>query len=661
MKSIPRLAAAVLFAIAAGTPTHAQQLERTDAWPEAAVDQFGSLPLQEGGRVKPLSTFADFTLLAISGKRTLELEDGEKLGGTSWLLDLLFFPRQAATYPTFLVQDDAVLAAIGVRVAGKKRRDRYSFDELRPGIERMYQLAHEYSRVEEKLRSTVEQQVVLLASSVDTFTRLAGHLDYAHYRFHLHAPRVQEVFGGAERVTYSELLTRAVELRNLHAELTQTSSPQVESLSSVLETAAQLANNSTSMALFPPLAGGGAGFEENVWLNPGDLFELAFRGGDLAPEHLELLAGFERLSDTSGETAAFTSALAPLHEDLVGLTEARGEYGAVSLERSYYRAKLLTRSLVFFLLSFVAIGLVWLRPKGKWLYRISFGAASVAAALTVAAIVVRCLIRGRPPVSTLYETVLFVTACGVLVALFMEAVNRQRIALSAAAILGVIGLFVANGYEALDKRDTMPSLVAVLDTNFWLATHVTAITLGYAAGMLAALLASLYILARLFRFKREDRGFYRHLSRMVYGVLCFAVIFSVVGTILGGIWANESWGRFWGWDPKENGALLIVISQIAILHARMGGYLREFGICLAAAFGGTIIAFSWWGVNLLGVGLHSYGFTSGIHTALWTYYGLQWGLVAAGGLRLVLDRRAARRPASPAEAAAPERETAAAA
>jgi hypothetical protein len=113
-------------------------------------------------------------------------------------------------------------------------------------------------------------------------------------------------------------------------------------------------------------------------------------------------------------------------------------------------------------------------------------------------------------------------------------------------------------------------------------------------------------------------------------------------TILGGIWANESWGRFWGWDPKENGALLIVLTQLAILHARMGGYLREHGVCMAAAFGGTVVAFSWWGVNLLGVGLHSYGFTSGIHKALWTYYAIQWGIVLLGGYTWLRERALAR-------------------
>jgi len=271
----------------------------------------------------------------------------------------------------------------------------------------------------------------------------------------------------------------------------------------------------------------------------------------------------------------------------------------------------------------------WLRPAGRWASRVGLGASAVGTLAVAAVIVLRCLIRGRPPVSTLYETVLFVTATGCLLALAMEWINRRRVGLAAAAVLGTFGVFLANGYELLDKQDTMPSLVAVLDTNFWLATHVTAITLGYSAGLLAALLGNGLLLARLLRLKRADAAWERSLAGMIYGVIAFAALFATVGTILGGIWANESWGRFWGWDPKENGALLIVITQVAILHARKAGRLRAFGTAWAAAFAGTVIAFSWWGVNLLGVGLHSYGFTSGIHSALWTYYLLQWGVCGA--------------------------------
>jgi cytochrome c biogenesis factor len=148
--------------------------------------------------------------------------------------------------------------------------------------------------------------------------------------------------------------------------------------------------------------------------------------------------------------------------------------------------------------------------------------------------------------------------------------------------------------------------------------------------------AHIYILGRALRIKRNDTAAYHQLARMLYGVLCFALLFTIIGTVLGGIWANESWGRFWGWDPKENGALMIVLCQLAILHARLGGYIRDFGTALAAVFMGVIVGFSWFGVNLLGVGLHSYGFTD---AAFWLLSAFGVSQLAFIGVALLpLDR-----------------------
>ena len=182
----------------------------------------------------------------------------------------------------------------------------------------------------------------------------------------------------------------------------------------------------------------------------------------------------------------------------------------------------------------------------------------------------------------------------------------------------------------------------VLDTNFWLATHVTIINVGYAAGALAAGLAHVFVFGRLFKIRTENEELYRNITRMVYGTVCFGLLFSFIGTVLGGIWANYSWGRFWGWDPKENGAMMIVLCNLAILHARLGGYIRDMGIHLAAIGTGCVVAFSWWGVNLLGVGLHSYGFTSGIWTTLLVFW-ITETLVVGTGLGVLLRDRAAKR------------------
>ena len=203
-------------------------------------------------------------------------------------------------------------------------------------------------------------------------------------------------------------------------------------------------------------------------------------------------------------------------------------------------------------------------------------------------------------------------------------------------------------------------LQAVLDTNFWLATHVVCVTLGYAATFLTGFLGIIYILWGLLtklvekgpgilRFthtshlvgwlvekKPMTKERARELARMTYGVACFAIFFSFVGTILGGIWADQSWGRFWGWDSKENGAVLVVLTNAVLLHARWGGILRERGLAVLAVFGNIVVAWSWFGTNELGVGLHSYGSISGVSEAIWAFVGSQVLIMGLGMIPLNL-------------------------
>jgi hypothetical protein len=117
---------------------------------------------------------------------------------------------------------------------------------------------------------------------------------------------------------------------------------------------------------------------------------------------------------------------------------------------------------------------------------------------------------------------------------------------------------------------------------------------------------------------------------MVYGIVCFATLFSFVGTILGGIWADQSWGRFWGWDPKENGALLIVLWNAIILHARWGGLVRQRGLMVMTVFGNIVTSWSWFGVNMLGIGLHSYGFMESAFPWLIIFCASQLSFMALG-------------------------------
>jgi len=186
---------------------------------------------------------------------------------------------------------------------------------------------------------------------------------------------------------------------------------------------------------------------------------------------------------------------------------------------------------------------------------------------------------------------------------------------------------------------------AVLDTNFWLATHVTTVTLGYSGCFMAGFLGIVFVVRGVFT-KSLTRDVRRQLNRMIYGVLGFSVFFSFVGTVLGGIWADQSWGRFWGWDPKENGALLIVIWCAIVLHARWGGLVKDRGVVALAIAGNMVTAWSWFGVNMLGVGLHSYGFTSGAMFGMLVFYAVQLFFLALCAIPERYWRSSGQRPPS---------------
>nr|MDQ3623253.1 cytochrome c biogenesis protein CcsA [Verrucomicrobiota bacterium] len=195
--------------------------------------------------------------------------------------------------------------------------------------------------------------------------------------------------------------------------------------------------------------------------------------------------------------------------------------------------------------------------------------------------------------------------------------------------------------------DTMEMMRAVLDTNFWLATHVVVVTLGYASTFVAGFLAIVYIVRGVFT-RTLDNATAKSLVKMVYGIICFATLFSFVGTVLGGIWADQSWGRFWGWDPKENGALIIVLWNALILHARWGGLIKERGLMNCAIVGNIVTSWSWFGVNMLGIGLHSYGFMDAAFWWLVLFVGSQLLLIGIGSLPPKMWRSFARLAEPPA-------------
>jgi ABC-type transport system involved in cytochrome c biogenesis permease subunit len=262
------------------------------------------------------------------------------------------------------------------------------------------------------------------------------------------------------------------------------------------------------------------------------------------------------------------------------------------------------QSMVLYVLAFLLVCGSWL-GWSRTLNRSAFLVLLLALAVHTFGLVTRMILQGRPPVTNLYSSAIFIGWGTVILGLVLERIYRDGIGMACASIIGFITLIIAHHLAA--SGDTLEMLQAVLDTNIWLATHVVVVTLGYSAMFFAGMLAMFYVVRGVFtRSMTKDSA--ASLTRMVYGVVCFATLFSFVGTVLGGIWADQSWGRFWGWDPKENGALLIVLWCALVLHARWGGFVRQRGLMVMVLFGNVITSFSWFGVNMLGVGLHSYGF-----------------------------------------------------
>ncbi len=289
--------------------------------------------------------------------------------------------------------------------------------------------------------------------------------------------------------------------------------------------------------------------------------------------------------------------------------EVRAAHSEVLFNRiePFYNASILY--VLAFLLAAFGLLLKSLSPTklAPALARSAFSVLLIAFIIHTIGLVARIYLQGRPPVTNLYSSAVFVGWACIPLALFGERFHKTGIFHLAASLIGFSTLVVAHNLATTSGGDTMEMMQAVLDSNFWLATHVVVITIGYSATFLAGFLGCIYILAGTFTKLLAGEPA-KALPKMIYGVTCFAALTSFVGTVLGGIWADQSWGRFWGWDPKENGACLIVLWTLLILHARWGGMIKDRGVAVLAVFGNIVTSWSWFGTNMLGVGLHSYGF-----------------------------------------------------
>jgi cytochrome c-type biogenesis protein CcsB len=246
----------------------------------------------------------------------------------------------------------------------------------------------------------------------------------------------------------------------------------------------------------------------------------------------------------------------------------------------------------------------------RWFHRAGLFCLTLGLILHATGFGLRSYVAGRPPVSNMYESIVWVSFGAVVFSWIIYAFQRARILLGVGSVLGALGLLAADSAPTLMDPGLHP-LVPVLRSNYWLTVHVLTITLGYAAFALTLGIGNV-TLFQLFRGASERSSDVSRLNQLTYRAMQFGVVLLAAGTILGGVWADYSWGRFWGWDPKEVWALIALLTYLTVLHGRYAGWVGPVGFAAWTVFCFSSVVMAWYGVNfVLGVGLHSYGFSAG--------------------------------------------------
>jgi len=357
--------------------------------------------------------------------------------------------------------------------------------------------------------------------------------------------------------------------------------------------------------------------ETDEWSSP---LEFIVNGRSSEPHQDAILNALQQYLSgrLAGQEASMQSAMENYKAALLMVPGELFDITVLKKETWMNRVNLFYTSVGLYLCAFILLGLSWM-IQPLILKRASYALLILGFLFHAYGIYLRMHIMGRPPVSTLYESVIFVAFIVILFAIILEYFRRDGLGIFVGAVSGSIFHYI--GFSYASDGDTLGMLVAVLNSNFWLATHVTTITMGYGASLVAGFIGHLYLVQAI--RQPENKSSLKSIFNNLFGITLIALFFTLFGTILGGIWADQSWGRFWGWDPKENGALLIVLWQLMMVHMRLSGLAKPAEFALGMALNNIIVALAWFGVNLLQVGLHSYGFDDGVARNLFIFIALE--------------------------------------
>jgi ABC-type transport system involved in cytochrome c biogenesis permease subunit len=524
---------------------------------EAAIDTgtLATLAVQDHGRKKPFTTFAQEMLLSMAGTSSLPAPVGaadHPVDANTVVLDLWLKPRGWDKQPLILVTFAALRKELGLPLDGSQKR--FTYDELihNPAFTKSLEDATKARQIDENKLTAVQKEAEHLGERLRLFQ------DLVNGERETIVPHPREPNG------------RWLPIQNLGT-VDSAPWPPVET------TGVRYYITSDSRA-----QSAGAAFT---------LWSAAWRAGDIAK--------FNAL------TPDLVSALAGLSPTVYPAANS------LKFEHAYMQLHPFRKAWIIYLVALLVLLLtaIWQRGAG---YKLAWLLVLGGLALEAYGFACRIIISGRPPVTDLYETVIWVSFVAMAIAVMLEAIYRKRLFFYAGLPASIITLIIADSQPTILDSSINP-LTAVLRNNMWLTIHVLTIVSSYAAFVLTAALGHLALVLSL--WGRRYAAARTDLNEFIYRAMQIGILLLGTGTILGGVWANYSWGRFWGWDPKETWALITFLCYLALLHGRLAGWWSEFGLAVGSVVCFLSVLMSWYGVNFIlgqnGRSLHSYGLSTG--------------------------------------------------
>jgi cytochrome c-type biogenesis protein CcsB len=543
-----------------------------------ATDPLRYLPVQDGGRTKPLETLARETLQLVYGKQSYRGLDGKSRPALEIVMTWMLVPSYWDTQKI-------------VEINHRGLKDSLSLDH-----------DQKYFTPAELFANT---RLVLVMQELASYRETKKKLD-PYYQAAQRLESQLATYSAAKQgqifrvVPPKPLPPASVDMPNPHAGTAIGAPNPIEA-----------GENAPMPPMMMGAMGGGA---SQRWIAANEL------EGDLKESFAQMARAFVHALPGEGANAP-TADPAAAKEELQKAVDAFKEKAKAQNPEAYPSDKEISVEVhydsfhpfmwawILYLVAALTIAIAW-QTSREGLMKAGWVFAVLAFLLHVYGFGLRIYLAGRPPVSNMYESVVWVSFGVVVFAMIFEILNKKKFILLAGCSIATLCLIVGDLAPTILDRSIQP-LQPVLRSNMWLTIHVLTITLSYSAYFLAWGLGNIGLFFILRGEKPTDER-PRAFSHSIYRALQVGVVLLAAGTILGGVWADYSWGRFWGWDPKETWAFIALMGYLAVLHARLTGWVQNFGMLVFSVLAFNLVLMAWYGVNfVLGAGLHAYGFGAG--------------------------------------------------